>query len=133
MSSMKPTHIVETSLYSTDLERSEDFYSNTLNLKLINKQEGRHLFYELNSGKLLIFNPERSMIDNGRVPPHGTTGSTHMAFGIEGGEYDRWKQYLQEKGVEIQKEVEWPTGQRSLYFNDPTGNGLEMITELIKA
>jgi catechol-2,3-dioxygenase len=104
---MHPTHIFETSLYSTNLERSENFYSNILNLQLVTKKEGRHLFYKLDSGKLLIFNPEQTKIDNGKVPPHGATGSIHIAFGIKGEEYEQWKKYLQEKGVEIEKEVEW--------------------------
>ena len=28
----------------------------------------------------------------------------------------------------IEKEVEWPKGGRSLYFRDPAGNSVELVT-----
>ena len=31
-------------------------------------------------------------------------------------------------GVSIEKEVEWPKGGKSLYFRDPTGNSVELVT-----
>jgi catechol 2,3-dioxygenase-like lactoylglutathione lyase family enzyme len=30
--------------------------------------------------------------------------------------------------VDIEAEVVWPTGGRSLYFRDPAGNSIELIT-----
>jgi catechol 2,3-dioxygenase-like lactoylglutathione lyase family enzyme len=31
-------------------------------------------------------------------------------------------------GVPIEQEHQWPGGARSLYFRDPSGNSLELIT-----
>jgi catechol 2,3-dioxygenase-like lactoylglutathione lyase family enzyme len=33
-----------------------------------------------------------------------------------------------EKGVGIAKEVEWPRGGKSIYFRDPVGNLVELVT-----
>ena len=35
---------------------------------------------------------------------------------------------LQDHGIEIEKEVKWPRGGRSLYFRDPAGNSVELVT-----
>ncbi|MDQ3546548.1 MAG: glyoxalase/bleomycin resistance/extradiol dioxygenase family protein, partial [Verrucomicrobiota bacterium] len=37
-----------------------------------------------------------------------------------------WRERLQEAGVAIESEVEWPEGGRSLYFRDPAGNSVEL-------
>ena len=40
----------------------------------------------------------------------------------------RVRQRLQEHGVVIEKEVLWPRGGTSLYFRDPAGNSVELLT-----
>jgi catechol 2,3-dioxygenase-like lactoylglutathione lyase family enzyme len=42
------------------------------------------------------------------------------------GEYEAWKERLGAHGVEITQEIEWPSGPRSFYFDDPAGNVLEI-------
>jgi hypothetical protein len=34
----------------------------------------------------------------------------------------------QSHGVTVEKEVEWPRGGKSLYFRDPAGNSVELVT-----
>jgi len=41
---------------------------------------------------------------------------------------DEWKKHLADHGVEIEKEVEWPKGGKSIYFRDPAGNSVELAT-----
>jgi catechol 2,3-dioxygenase-like lactoylglutathione lyase family enzyme len=59
------------------------------------------------------------------VPPHGTTGQGHLCFAATAEEIDSWKTRLEEKGVAIEADFEWPGGGRSIYFRDPSGNSLE--------
>ena len=62
------------------------------------------------------------------MPPHGASGPTHFALEIEAESFDAWRNLLQSHGVIIEKEVEWPRGGRSLYFRDPAGNSVELVT-----
>jgi catechol 2,3-dioxygenase-like lactoylglutathione lyase family enzyme len=63
-----------------------------------------------------------------QLPPHGASGPGHFALGIEAEAFDAWRKLLQGHGVSIEKEVEWPRGGKSLYFRDPAGNSVELVT-----
>jgi catechol 2,3-dioxygenase-like lactoylglutathione lyase family enzyme len=48
---------------------------------------------------------------------------------IEAGDYERWKELLARSNTTLEKEVNWNEGKaRSLYFRDPSGNLVELIT-----
>ena len=51
-----------------------------------------------------------------------------MAFSVAEKEHSDWKNYLLEKGVVIEKEIQWPGGGKSIYFRDPSGNSIELVT-----
>jgi len=120
-------HLVEAALYVDDLDRAEAFYRDVLGLELIGKEPGRHVFFQAGEGVLLIFNPESTQ-KQGLFPPHGTKGPGHAALGILADSLDIWRSRLQEHDVEIEKEATWPRGGRSLYFRDPAGNSVELVT-----
>jgi catechol 2,3-dioxygenase-like lactoylglutathione lyase family enzyme len=40
----------------------------------------------------------------------------------------QWRAHLEGRGVEIESQVEWPNGGRSIYFRDPAGNSVEIAT-----
>jgi len=46
-------------------------------------------------------------------------------------EMDGWEKRLKGIKVEIEKDVRWPNGGRSLYFRDPAGNCLELASPLV--
>ncbi len=120
-------HLVEAALYVDDLDRAEAFYRDVLGLELIGKEPGRHVFFRAGEGVLLIFNPESTQ-KQGLFPAHGTKGPGHAALGIAANSLNYWKNRLQEHGIEIEKEAAWPKGGRSLYFRDPAGNSVELVT-----
>ena len=122
--------ILETSLYAEDLEPAETFYTSVLGLDLFAKETGRHLFFQFSDQMLLIFNPSRTL-EESEVAPHGARGPGHIAFTVAMSEMDGWKQRLKEKGVEIENDMWWPNGGRSLYFRDPAGNCLEFASSLV--
>ncbi len=117
--------ILETALYVDNLKLAEDFYTRILGLKLNSKKEGRHVFLKCGNNILLLFNPEESLKESGLTPVHGTKGPGHIAFEIEENEFEDWKQHLKNNNINIEKEVNWPEGGRSIYFRDPSGNSLE--------
>ena len=62
------------------------------------------------------------------VAPHGATGPGHFAFAITAEALETWRTRLRESGVAIEHETHWPGGAKSLYFRDPAGNCLELLT-----
>ena len=127
MSDISVQHLVEAALYADDLELAETFYQGILGLELLGKEPGRHVFFRVGQSVLLIFNPE-STGRGGLFPAHGAKGPGHAALGISPESLDIWRSRLQEHGIQIEKEVTWPLGGRSLYFRDPAGNAIELIT-----
>jgi catechol 2,3-dioxygenase-like lactoylglutathione lyase family enzyme len=119
--------IVETGVYADDLAAAEAFYRDVLGLELIGREPGRHVFFRVGaSSVLLVFNAADTL--KGKVfPAHGTRGPGHFAFGIRDG-LEAWKKRLAAHGVAVEQEATWPRGGRSLYFRDPAGNLVEIIT-----
>jgi catechol 2,3-dioxygenase-like lactoylglutathione lyase family enzyme len=120
--------IVETGIYVDDLERAVAFYRDVLGLSLLSREEGRHVFFRVGLRQvLLVFNAETTR-QPGLLPPHGARGPGHFALGVRAGSLQAWRQRLAEHGVAIEKEVTWPRGGSSLYFRDPAGNSVEILT-----
>ena len=92
------------------------------------KEAGRHVFFQVGDrGMLLIFRPEATLRGD-RLPAHGARGPGHFALGIAAEDLEAWRLRLREHRVEIEHEQTWPHGGHSLYFRDPAGNSVELIT-----
>jgi catechol 2,3-dioxygenase-like lactoylglutathione lyase family enzyme len=122
--SARITGILETILYVNDIDRAEQFYGGVLGLRQIGKEPGRHVFFRVGSSVLLLFRTEVTR-HRSSVPAHGADGQIHVCFATGTTDYEIWKARLQEHGVRIEQEIEWPRG-RSFYFRDPDGNLLEL-------
>jgi catechol-2,3-dioxygenase len=125
--------IVETSIYSSDLETMKDFYVNKVGLKFISEEKGRHVFLKAGKSMLLIFNPENTRIKgDSRFPIHGAItppACIHLALEIEKNGYDNSKNMLMQNDIAIEQEIAWGNGSGSIYFRDPAGNLVEFITK----
>jgi len=119
--------LVEASLYVEDLGAAEAFYRDVLGLAVIGKEEGRHVFFRAGGGVLLVFDP-RATLKGETLPLHGTSGPGHVALGIRDESLAGWRGRLEARGVAVEKEVEWPRGATSIYFRDPSGNSVELLT-----
>ena len=119
--------IVETAIYVDDLDAAEAFYRDVLGLEVIGREAGRHVFFRVGDGVLLAFDPDATLKGD-MLPPHGTRGPGYFALGVFAESLDGWRLRLQAHGVVIEKEVTWPRGGRSLYFRDPAGNSVELVT-----
>lgn len=117
--------LLETVLYCPG-ERLNDmrrFYSEVLGLRAV--FEKHPLAFRLGNGLLLVFAADESSVQDD-PPPHGATGSIHTCLVASPEAYEEWKTYLPKHDVEIQREIRWPGGRRSIYFSDPAGNLLEI-------
>ena len=125
---MRVSQVLETCLYVDDLDAAEEFYGRVLGLELHSKEAARHRFFRCGSGMLLLFCPDRTLLSTGIVPAHGARGPGHVAFAIRAGQVESWRGELLAHGVEIESEIDWPSGGHSIYFRDPAGNSLELAT-----
>jgi catechol 2,3-dioxygenase-like lactoylglutathione lyase family enzyme len=120
--------IVETGIYVDDLDRAEAFYRDVLRLAVLGKEPGRHVFFRVGDrGVLLAFLADATLRGD-QLPAHGARGPGHFALGIRAGSLGVWRERLAAHGVAVEKEVQWPRGGRSLYFRDPAGNSVELLT-----
>ena len=128
---MKFRKIVETSIYSSHLEKMKEFYVDKLGLEFVSEQIGRHVFLKTDKNMLLIFNQavtaaEKETSHGASTPP----SMVHIAFEIELDEYEQAKHLLEKNNIHIEKEIAWENKikSRSIYFRDPSGNLVEFIT-----
>ena len=120
--------VVETGIYADDLDRAEAFYHEVLGLPVIGREPGRHVFFRVGDASvLLVFNAATTLLGD-PLPAHGASGPGHFALGIPAGALGEWRERLRAHQVAIEKEVSWPGGGQSIYFRDPAGNAVELLT-----
>jgi catechol-2,3-dioxygenase len=120
--------IKETCLYVHDLNRTKQFYHETLELPIIHDEPGKHIFFRLGSSVLLCFNPEDSKTKV-TPPAHFGGGKQHVAFEVSKADYASVKEEIKSRNIIITDEVIWKSGEESFYFEDPEGNVLEIIPD----
>jgi catechol 2,3-dioxygenase-like lactoylglutathione lyase family enzyme len=124
--------VLETAIYVEDLARARVFYSDILGLACVLDTPRMLTFAVASAQVLLVFRRGMTLEDaetpGGLVPGHHSDGPAHFAFAIDAVAYQPWKAYLREQDVALRSEVRWPKGGRSLYFEDPDGNVLELAT-----
>jgi len=125
---LRTTAIIETAIYVDDLDAAEDFYRRVLGLRVMGKEGGRHVFFQVGEASVLLAFIAETTLKGDHLPSHGTTGPGHFALGIEAADFESWRRRLQENGVAIEKEVAWERGGMSIYFRDPAGNSVELVT-----
>ena len=124
---MELAGILETVVYCTtdNEEETRRFYRDALGLRPVREGSAAHRLGSGVSGVFLLFNADESSVQDS-PPAHGATGGVHTCFLAAEGQYEGWKAHLEAHGVEITQEIEWPSGPRSFYFDDPAGNVLEI-------
>ena len=125
---MAITQIKETCLYIKNLEKTITFYSKILGFHLFEYSEGKHAFFKIGQCMLLLFNPENSRLKKS-PPAHYAEGKQHIAFEVPDTEYEKTKNEFMAKGITIIDEMTWGNKRKSFYFNDPSGNILEIVPE----
>lgn len=77
---MKFRKIVETSVYSSDLEKMKEFYVDKLGLEFVSEQRDRHVFLKTGKNMFLIFNPEVTAVEKETI--HGAPTPPSMIHSL---------------------------------------------------
>ncbi len=133
---MRVDGVLETCVYARDLEAAERFYAGVVGLEIYSREPGRHVFFRCGAAMFLVFDPARTSEPSSKpsaiqVPPHGAHGPGHVAFRVDEAALPTWRGKLATAGIDIETEVEWPGGGRSIYVRDPDGNSVEFATGAI--
>ena len=130
--SVLPSTIVETCLHVEDLNRSMVFYADLFGYSVMNSDERFCAFKVGNSQVLLLFargsDPEGTVLPFGTIPAHGASGQAHLGFGVPAASMSAWRERLEQKGIPSESSLTWPEGGISIYFRDPDGHLLELLT-----
>ncbi|HEY8091213.1 MAG TPA: VOC family protein [Polyangiaceae bacterium] len=122
-----------------DLRVAEEFYIGLLGARVLMRVDaaflrkvGRHADADAGAIHTSIVFSTGARLDlfiqpDGQPPP--LAGHPHHAMAIGPGAMLRWKKRLNDAGVPTFGPTRLgPPGQASLYFNDPSGNHLELVT-----
>ncbi|GGF65718.1 lactoylglutathione lyase [Azorhizobium oxalatiphilum] len=125
------TRVVETGLYVDDLARASAFYEGVLGLAPM-LADARFRAYPLGDTVLLLFLRGTALetihLPGGTIPPHDGSGPLHFALAVAEADIPAWRAHLAAHGIAIEGETQWPKGATSLYFRDPDGHLVELVS-----
>ena len=125
--------VVETALYVSDLQRSTRFYQGLFGFRTL-FEDGRLRALHVAGGQVLLLFVVGGSVEpkqapqGGTIPPHDARGRIHVAFAIAEDEREAWEARLREFGIEVESRVWGPRGGMSIYFRDPDGHLVELLT-----
>jgi|SRR6185436_15179141 len=127
------TGIIETALYVDDLSRAMAFYQGLFGFRVLQHDHRFCAFDVAGRSVLLLFLRGASLEPaplpwGDSIPSHDGSGPLHFAFAIPRGSDEAWEMHLRNAGITIESTVTWPRGGRSLYFRDPDGHLVELLT-----
>jgi catechol 2,3-dioxygenase-like lactoylglutathione lyase family enzyme len=126
--------IVESILYTDDLARATAFYRDVLGLHGMRSDGERFQALEVGAHQVLLLFKRGGTLTpqpvptGGTIPPHDGNGPHHIGLAIAPSDYDAWCERLRQHGVGIESETKWERGGRSVYFRDPDGHLVELVT-----
>jgi catechol-2,3-dioxygenase len=125
-----PPHVngvLETSLYVESAARSAEFYRRVFGFEPLDPE------LPLNDDTRLC--PMRAgdrsvllLFKKGATPDTDAAGAIHIAFGIARSDLSKWEDWLAAQGIAIEERKTWKYGGEALYFRDPDGHLLEVVT-----
>ncbi len=97
--------ILETSLYTDDMESARAFYEGVLGLQPM-FSDSRLTAYAIERNVLLLFRKGTTeypvKLKDGNIPGHGGSGELHVAFPIAKGELESWLDHLAANGAKAE-------------------------------
>jgi len=120
----------EVNLRVKNLKEMTEFYTKVLGLQTIYKSK-KHVFLKVANGYaghtqvVALFNYRYG--GNKRAPEIASTTLEHIAFNIDLRDFELEKKRLERYGLEVTVELHPEVHWRSMYFEDPEGNKIELV------
>jgi len=120
--------ILETSLYVERPTRSVEFYRRVFGFEPIDldpkdiTDDTRLCPMRAGDRSVLL------LFKKNGTPDTNATGAIHVAFGISRSELPAWEAWLAQQAISIESRQTWKYGGEALYFRDPDGHLLEVVT-----
>ncbi|HKD79722.1 MAG TPA: VOC family protein [Candidatus Angelobacter sp.] len=119
--------VLETSLYVASAARSAEFYRRVFGFEPLEpdlplNEETRLCPMRAGDRSVLL------LFKKGSTPDTDATGAIHIAFAIARSDLNQWEDWLAEQRVSIEERKTWKYGGEALYFRDPDGHLLEVVT-----
>jgi catechol-2,3-dioxygenase len=119
--------VLETSLYVESAARSAEFYGRVFGFEPLEpslplNDETRLCPLRAGDRSVLL------LFKRGATPDTDATGAIHIAFGIARSDLSKWEEWLAQQGIVIELRKTWKYGGEALYFRDPDGHLLEVVT-----
>jgi catechol 2,3-dioxygenase-like lactoylglutathione lyase family enzyme len=126
------TRLLETALYVDDMDRATGFYRDVLGLRVLDASP-RLVAMDAGASTLLLLFRRGATLDGaaipgGWIPPHNGEGPAHVAFAVDAADLPSWERRLADLGIAIESRVRWNRGGQSIYFRDPDGHSVELVT-----
>ena len=121
--------ILETSLYVESPTRSVEFYRRVFGFELIDPDQQTGITDQTRLCPMRA--GDRSVLllfKKGGTADTDATGAIHVAFGIARSEIPAWEAWLAHLGIAIEERKTWKYGGQALYFRNPDGHLLEVVT-----
>ena len=115
---LKVTGIDHVVLHVRDLEKAKRFYMDLLGFTVAHESSWQS-FLRCGTQQVALF----QMRDGSDI--HAGSEMNHMALRLESGEYEEVKAILEAAGCEVHGR---PGDDRCLYFQDPDGHRLQVLT-----
>lgn len=124
--------VIETVLYVRDIERADAFYQQVLQLPAMVSNERFRAYNVGEQSVLLLFIEGDSLkgahYPEGYIPPHDGNGPLHIGLAVAKEQLPHWERHLTAHNIEIEGRMTWGHGGESIYFRDPDGHLLELVT-----
>lgn len=125
--------VLETALYVEDLTRATAFYRETFGFPVLLENARICALDVAGQNVLLLFHRGATVgglaTPGGFVPSHDGAGPVHFAFAIAMTDLELWEERLASLDIAVESRVQWERGGVSLYFRDPDGHSVELVTE----
>lgn len=127
--------ISELALWTEDLDRAIEFYRDRLGFVVEDLDPGRNCFLRSGDFLLVLFNPHEpgtQLADEylarkgGSFPIPGVGQLYHAAFRIDRADLDDYCEGLREDGLEVRGPVDFGSGRRSYFIEDPDQHYFEL-------
>jgi catechol-2,3-dioxygenase len=121
--------ILETSLYVERPTQSVEFYRRVFGFDLIDSDQTEGITDETRLCAMRA--GDRSVLllfKKGATADTNASGAIHVAFDISRSELPAWEAWLSQQEITIELKKTWKYGGEALYFRDPDGHLLEVVT-----